>query len=200
MQDLKLFHKWDLKEVKVTDAGLARYINLDPIIIPHTHGRYEHKRFRKSTMPIVERYINRLMVPGLSTKKKKGRQPGCVSGKKEKTINIVKRAFELIHLKTGKNPVQILVQAIENCAPREDTTRVSYGGIAYSQAVDISPQRRLDLALKFLVEESWKASFNNILTIEECIANELILAANNDPSSGAIKRKEEKERIAASTR
>jgi len=140
------------------------------------------------------------MVPGLASRRHSGRQTRHISGKKEKAIKIVERAFDIIHLKTGKNPVQILINAIENCAPREETTRVSYGGIAYSQAVDVSPQRRLDLALKYLVEECWKASFNNILTIEECIANELILAAYNDSNSGAIKRKEEKERIAASTR
>ena len=200
MKELKLFNKWDLKNIEVSDPGLARYINLKPIIIPHTHGRHAHKRFRKSAIPIVERYINRLMVPGLSNKKHTGRETRSISGKKQKTMKMLERAFEIIHLRTGKNPVQILVKAIENCAPREETTRVSYGGIAYSQAVDVSPQRRLDLALKFLVEESWKASFNNISSVEECIANELILAANNDSNSGAIRRKEEKERIAASTR
>jgi len=200
MTEPKLFKKWDLSDIKINDAGLARYINLDAIVIPHTHGRHEHKRFRKSTIPIVERYINRLMAPGLATRRRSGRQTRSISGKKEKTMGLLKRAFDIIHLKTGQNPVQILIRAIENCAPREETTRVSYGGIAYSQAVDVSPQRRLDLALKYLVEESWKASFNNVFTVEECIANELILAANRDLNSGAIKRKEEKERIAASTR
>ncbi|MHA1831770.1 MAG: 30S ribosomal protein S7, partial [Candidatus Helarchaeota archaeon] len=136
MYNLKLFHKWDQSNIKISDPGLARYINLDPIIIPHTHGRHEHKRFRKSNIPIVERYINRLMVPGLASRRHSGRQTRHISGKKEKAIKIVERAFDIIHLKTGKNPVQILINAIENCAPREETTRVSYGGIAYSQAVD----------------------------------------------------------------
>ncbi|TFF86551.1 MAG: 30S ribosomal protein S7 [Promethearchaeota archaeon] len=200
MAKLKLFNKWDIEGIEVRDPGLARYISLDPIIIPHTHGKHEHKRFGKSTIPIVERYINRLIAPGLATRRRTGRQTRSISGKKQKTIKIVERAFEIIHLKTGANPVQILVRAIEYCAPREETTRVSYGGIAYSQAVDVAPLRRLDLSLKFLVEESWKASFNNISKVEECIANELILAANNDPNSGAVRRKEEKERIASSTR
>ncbi|TFF89551.1 MAG: 30S ribosomal protein S7 [Promethearchaeota archaeon] len=199
MAKLKLFDKWEL-EAEVRDRGLARYINLDGIVIPHTHGRHEHKRFRKGSIPIVERYINRLMSPGLAGRSRSGRKTHSISGKKQKTMKIVERAFEIINLKTGENPIQILVRAIENCAPREETTRVSYGGIAYSQSVDVAPLRRLDLSLRYLVEESWKASYKNISRVEECIANELILAARNSPNSGAIRRKEEKERIASSTR
>ncbi len=200
MSEIKIFNEWDISEVKVNDLGLQKYITLTPHITCHTHGRHEHKRFHKSQVNIVERFINRLLSPGASRRKNGGRQTRRLSGKKLRTIKLVKNVFKIIHLKTNQNPIQILIRAIENCAPREETTRISYGGINYQQSVDVAPQRRVDLALKFLVEACWRNSFKNILTIEEIIANELILAANNDGKSSAIKRKEEKERIAASAR
>ncbi|NVM54553.1 MAG: 30S ribosomal protein S7 [Candidatus Helarchaeota archaeon] len=200
MSEIKIFNEWDITQVEVKDLGLQKYINLTPHITCHTHGRHEHKRFRKSQINIVERFVNRLLSPGASKRKSGGRQSRILSGKKHRTIKLVKNVFKIIHLKTNKNPVQILINAIENCAPREETTRISYGGINYQQSVDVAPQRRVDLSLKFLVEACWRKSFNNISTIDEVIANELIMAANNDTKSSAIKRKEEKERIAASAR
>ena len=200
MAEIKIFNEWDIAEVQVKDLGLQKYINLTPSITCHTHGRHEHKRFRKSQVNIIERFVNRLLSPGASRRKNGGRQSRCLSGKKYRTIKLVENVFKLISLKTNKNPIQILINAVVNCAPREETTRISYGGINYQQSVDAAPQRRVDLSLKFLVEACWRKSFNNVLTIEEVIANEIILAAKNDTKSSAIKRKEEKERIAASAR
>ena len=137
---IKLFGKWDFEEVKVEDIGLARYISLKPVFIPHSGGRHEYQRFKKSEVNIVERLVNHLMRPGKN------------GGKKARAIQIVKNAFEIIHLKTGENPIQVLVKAIENAAPCEDTTRISYGGIVYHVAVDVSPQRRVDLALRFITD------------------------------------------------
>ncbi|MEM2444307.1 MAG: 30S ribosomal protein S7, partial [Sulfolobales archaeon] len=113
---------------------------------------------------------------------------------------IVKMAFELVHLKTGENPIQVLVRAIENVAPREETTRIMYGGIIYHVAVDVSPQRRVDIALKNLVDGAKSASFRSQKSIEECLADELVAAASNDPKSYAVAKKEEVERIALSSR
>ncbi|MHA1298240.1 MAG: 30S ribosomal protein S7 [Candidatus Helarchaeota archaeon] len=200
MENIKFFDKWDVKDIEIKDISLEKYINLNPTLTCHTHGRHEHKKFRKSNLNIVERFVNRLMTPGLSKRKIGGRQPKSLSGKKLKTINIVKNSFVIINLRTRKNPIEILVRAIENSAPREETTRLSYGGIVYQQAVDIAPQRRVDLALKYLVESCFRKSFNNPLTIEEIIAEELILTANGDTKSHAIKRKEERERLAQSAR
>ncbi len=139
-------------------------------------------------MSIIERLVNKMMKTGRN------------SGKKQKAINLLRGAFEIIYLRVGKNPIQVLVTAIENSAPREETTRISYGGIVYHQAVDVAPQRRVDLALKYLAEGAWKASFDSVKTIEECLADELINAANNNPKSYAVKQKENKERIARSAR
>jgi len=185
---MKLFKKWSFEEVEVNDPGLKRYVSLRPVHVPHSMGRHEHKKFRKSGMNIVERLINNLM------------QPGKNAGKKLRIVNIVRNTFEIVNLRTGENPIEVLVRAIQNSAPCEDTTRIRYGGIAYHQAVDISPQRRVDLALRFLTEGARKASFNNPRPLEECLAEELILAANRDMKSNAIQRKNEMERIALHAR
>ena len=89
---------------------------------------------------------------------------------------------------------------MQNTAPREETTRISLGGISYQQAVDIAPQRRVDLGLKILVQSIVAGCYNNVKTIDEIIAKELILAARNDPNSKAVKRKDEIERVAVSAR
>jgi len=187
-KEIKLFGKWPFKGIVVRDPGLKRYLCLKPVFIPHSEGRHEHRRFAKSRVSVVERLVNQLMRPGRN------------AGKKHMAINIVRRAFEIIYLKTGENPIQVLVRAIENAAPREETTRVAYGGILYHVSVDIAPQRRVDLALRHLVEGARSAAFNNPKPIEECLADELIASANNDTSSYAIRKKDEMERIALAAR
>jgi len=187
-EEPKLFGKWSFTGVVVRDPGLKRYLCLRPVWVPHTGGRHEHRRFGKAEVPVVERLINKMMRPGRN------------AGKKHLTYNIVKHAFELIHIRTGQNPLQVFVRAIENAAPREDVTRIMYGGITYFVAVDVSPQHRIDVALKHIAEGARRCAFNNPKPIEECLADEIIAAANNDPKSYAIKRKEEIERIALSSR
>ncbi|HIQ23567.1 MAG TPA: 30S ribosomal protein S7 [Pyrodictium delaneyi] len=186
--NIKLFGKWSFEGIEIRDPGLKRYISLKPVWLPHTGGRHEHRRFGKSEVPIVERLINKLMRPGRNM------------GKKHLAYNIVKQAFEIIHLRTGENPLQILVRAIENSAPREDVTRIMYGGITYFVAVDVAPQHRVDVALKHLTEGARMCAFNNPKPIEECLADELIAAAEGDPKSFAVRKKEEIERIALSSR
>jgi len=188
IEEIKLFGKWDFKDIEVRDPGLKRYICLRPVYVPHSMGRHEHKRFGKAEVNIVERLVNNLMRPGKN------------AGKKIRAINVVKNAFEIIHLRTGENPIQVLIRAIENSAPCEDITRISYGGIVYHLAVDISPQRRLDLALRFICEGARQASFGNPKPLEECLADEIILAANNDMKSYAVSKRHEMERIALASR
>jgi len=186
--EVKLFQKWSFKDIKVQDIGLQRYLNLRPMVAPHSMGRHEHQRFRKANVNIVERLINNLMRPGKN------------AGKKAKTTNIVKQAFEIINLRTGKNPIEVLVEAVENCAPCEDTTRISYGGVVYHLSVDVAPQRRIDLAIRHITEGARAASINNPRSIEECLAEELMLAANNDIKSAGIAKRHEIERVAQSSR
>ncbi len=185
---LKLFGEWSFEDVTVRDIGLKRYLNLEPILIPHSGGRHEARRFRKSDMNIVERLINSLMRPGSS------------GGDKARILSVVRNAFKIIGLRTGRNPIEVLVRSVENSAPNEDTTRIGYGGVVYRLAVDISPQRRIDLALRYIVRGVKEATFSSRKTLEECLADQLIGAANNDGNTFAIRRKQEVERIALSSR
>ncbi len=194
--NLLLFNRWDFKEVKVTDPGLENVISLKPMLVPISFGRHEHKRFGKAEVNIVERLVNSIMHFG----KRYAKNTGRMAGKKARAINIVKTAFDIIHLRTGKNPIQVLVKAIENASPNEDTTRIIYGGVVYHVSVDVSPVRRVDLALRFISEGARLAAYSSIKTIEEALADEIILAANNDANSYAIKKKNEQERIAMASR
>lgn len=187
-EGIKLFGEWSFEGIDVRDIGLKRYLNLEPVWLPHSGGRHEARRFRKSNLNIVERFINSLMKPGSS------------GGDKSRIVNSVKTAFKIIHLKTGRNPVEVLVRAVENAAPNEDTTRIGYGGVVYRLAVDISPQRRIDIALRFIMRGIKEQTFGNRKTLEEIIADQLIGAANNDGNSFAIRRKQEVERVALSSR
>lgn len=182
----KVFDKWDLEEVKVEDFGLVNYICLDEILVPHTLGRHVKRQFAKSRVSIVERLMNKVMRTHIN------------SGKKNKAYNIVKDSLEVINKKSKENPVQILVKAVENAAPREEITRVKYGGIGYQVAVDIAPQRRVDLALGFITRGALQSSFKRKRSAAECLADELLLAAEYDTRSFAIGKKDEKERIARS--
>jgi small subunit ribosomal protein S7 len=195
-QKILLFGKWDLSQVVVSDQGLKDVISLKPSVIPHTHGRHEHKRFGKAEVNIVERLANSLMHFG----RKYAKNTGRMGGKKQRSINIVRDALEIIHLKTGENPVQVLVRAVENAAPNEDTTRISYGGVVYHLSVDVSPLRRVDLALRFISEGVREAAFSAQTSVEEVLADEIIAASTNSPNSYSVKKKTEQERIALSSR
>ena len=184
---IRLWNKWSFEGITIQDPGLKRYINTRPVLIPHSGGRHEHQRFAKSNVNVVERFIDNIM------------RHGSVGGKKVKATNIVKTAFEIINLKTGKNPVEVLVSAVENSSPCEDTTRIGYGGIVYHRAVDISPQRRVDLALRFLAEGPRRAEARG-KPIEERVADELIAASQRDSRSFAVSRCDEMERVALASR
>ncbi|UCD00887.1 MAG: 30S ribosomal protein S7 [Promethearchaeota archaeon] len=200
-KEIQLYNKWPFKDIKVKDRTLEDYINLKPIIVPHSAGRHEHKRFWKSSkVSIIERFSNRLLSPGFIGSKIKGHKSSYNSGKKSKLLKNLENAFTLIELLTEQNPIQVLVDAICNSAPREETTKIAMGGISYASAVDIAPQRRVDLAIKYIVQAIGARSHLNVKQFEENLAQELILAADNSQDSRAVKRKDEIERIAVSAR
>ena len=197
---LKLFERWDTSEVVVHDKGLERYINLHPIVLPHTSGRYASKPFGKGRTNIVERLINNMMRFEMYT------------GKKSKAIRIVLQAFEIIEEQTKKNPVQVLVDALEKAAPREEITRLRFGGISVPRAVDIAPSRRLDLAVRNISQGAVLATYKGGAAkkqvekdrgyepISQYLASEILAASRGDMASSAIAKKEEVERISASAR
>jgi small subunit ribosomal protein S7 len=186
--ELKLFEKYDLAEVVVHDPGLARYINLTAIVIPHTGGRYANKPFGKAKSNIVERLINGLM------------RSENYTGKKSSAIRVVRQAFEIIEQRAKQNPVQVFVNALEKSAPREEITRLRFGGISVPRAVDVSPSRRLDMALRNMCVGVTAASFKSPKPIQECLADEILKASRGEMESAAITKKEELERIAMSAR
>jgi len=189
IQDQKLlFNRWDMSEVEIKDPSLARYVNLHAMIVPHSCGKLAGQQFNKSNMLIVERLINKLMQTEHNT------------GKKELAIRIVKDAFEIVNKKTKKNPVQVLVDAVENAGPREETVRLKYGGINVPKSVDTAPQRRVDTALRFITDGVRQASHKKKKTVSEALAEELIAAANGDTRSYAVSKREERERIAKAAR
>jgi small subunit ribosomal protein S7 len=193
---IQLFHKWDATDIVINDPGLKNVISLKPAVIPVTFGRHEHQRLKKAEVNIVERLANKMMHFG----KKYAKNTGRMGGKKARMLNIVKTAFEIIHLETSKNPIELLVRAIENSSPNEDTTRIVYGGVVYHVSVDVAPLRRVDLALRFIAEGVRESTYSNPQAIEEALAKEITLASNNDMASHAVKKKNEQERIAMASR
>lgn len=183
-----LFDTWDFTEVEVEDMGLRRYINLTPIYIPHTGAKHANKRFGREKVNIVERLINNTM------------RTERFTGKKSKAFMAVRRAFEIIQKKSKTNPIQVLVYALQNAAPREEITRLRFGGISVPRAVDIAPSRRLDLAIRNICKGAVASTHKNKKPIEACLADEILMAANEDISSFSISRKEELERVAVSAR
>lgn len=197
-----LFGRYSYADITVNDQSLAGYINLVPRRYPNIYGRRSNQAYYLAHINIVERLINKLMRGG--TGKKIGgkviRTEGRLQGKKLKTMRIVEQSFSIISEKTNQNPIQVLVNALQNAAPIEDTTRVRYGGIIYNVAVDISANRRLNVALKNIALSAITGSFKNKKTIAQALADEIVLTANKDPASYAIKKKVEAERIARSSR
>jgi small subunit ribosomal protein S7 len=194
--NLLLWNRWDLTGIEIQDPGLQTVISLKPMLVPHSGGRHEHKKFGKTKVNIVERLVNEMQHFG----KKYAKNTGRMGGKKQKSMNVVKSALVIVELKTGQNPVQQLVKAVENASPNEDTTRLSYGGVVYHQSVDISPVRRVDLALRFISEGVRTAAFGSPRTVEEVLAEEIIQAASGDANSYSVKKKNEQERVAMASR
>ncbi|GJJ76656.1 ribosomal protein S5 [Mortierella sp. GBA35] len=186
---VRLFNKWSYDDVEVKDISLIDYIQVKaPVYLPHTAGRFASKRFRKAQCPIVERLTNSLMMHGRN------------NGKKLMAVRIVKHAFEIIHLLSDQNPIQVLVDAIINTGPREDSTRIGSAGTVRRQAVDVSPLRRVNQAVSLLTIGTRESAFRNVKSIAECLADELINAAKGSSNSYAIKKKDELERVAKSNR
>lgn len=185
---LKVFGRYSLDDIKIRDFSLAPYLSLNPILIPWSGGRHEQRKFGKASVNIVERLVNKLM------------RHGKMGGKKAHAINMVKAAFRIIELETGENPVQVLTRAVENVGPCEDVTTISYGGAVYHVSVDVSPQRRVDVAVKHLTDGARRRSHASRISIEESLAGEIIAASQNSSSSYAVGKRVEIERIAVASR
>jgi len=189
--EIKVFNKWSTDSVQVEDLSLRDYIPIKgehSVFLPHTAGRYQTKRFRKASCPIIERMVNSLMMHGRN------------NGKKLLAIRILRHSLEIIHLVTNVNPLQILVNALQNAGPREDSTRIGSAGVVRRQAVDVSPLRRVNQAIYLICTGARNNAFRNLKSVSECLADEIMNAANDNQNSFAIKKKDEIERVAKANR
>jgi len=199
MIQIKAFDRWSTEGIAVVDQGLKRYINLEPRIVPKTGGKNIGIKFHKSKTFIVERLINKIMIPGHAGKKHVKTSKHC-TGKGHSAYSIVEEVFEIIEKKTNENPVKVFVKALENAAPREEIITIEYGGARYPKAVECAPQRRIDLTLKLMVQGAYHKSFNSKQSSVSYLADEIINAYYLSPKSTAISKKQELERQADASR
>lgn len=200
MTEILAFNRWDCSGIQVEDPGLKPYVTVKPTIVPRTGAKYAGNRFHKSKIFIVERLINKLMVPGRVGTKKHHVSSGHVTGQATTAYNIVQEAFEIIEKKLNKNPIEVFVKALENAAPREEIITIEYGGARYPKPVECAPQRRVDRTLKFMTQSAYKSAFNKKKSMATALAQEIMEAYNMSNSSMAISKKLEVERQADSSR
>merc|ERR1712100_887567 len=189
--EVKLFNKYSFEDVQISEIPLTDYIaakSANAVFLPHSAGRWSKKRFKKAQCPIVERITNSLMMHGRN------------NGKKVMAVRIMKHTMDIIHLLTGENPIQVIVDAVVNSGAREDSCRIGSAGVVRRQAIDVSPLRRVNMAIWLLTTGAREAAFRNIKTIAECLAEEMINAAKGSSNSYAIKKKDEIERVAKANR
>ncbi|PIN90066.1 30S ribosomal protein S7 [Candidatus Pacearchaeota archaeon CG10_big_fil_rev_8_21_14_0_10_32_14] len=194
----KLFDKYDVSEISIEDPGLKNVINLDAKLIVKSHGRNVMKA-GQAKMNIVERIMNRIGTAGHRGKKHKLIK-GTSTGKYTKNMGIVLDAFDIIEKRTSKNPVAVLVKAVENACPRDEITVIEYGGARYPQAVDVAPIRRVNLAVRWIVHGASDKAFNKKKTVAQALADEIILAFEGNGESFALRKKNEAEKQADSAR
>ncbi len=193
------FGKYDAEDVQIGDDGLVRYINLENIMEPRSKGRHTDKQFYKAEVPIVERLLNRMYVAGHRGNKHKITS-GINTGNKEKLWKIIEQTFEEIEEETDKNPIQVLVDAIENSAPVEEVVTYQRGGARARKAVIVSPQRRVDLALRLLVQGAYENRLADSKNAVQALKEELVGAHNNDTNVRAVMTKQRKEKEAEGAR
>jgi small subunit ribosomal protein S7 len=198
--NFKIFNKWD-SNIIVADMGLRRYITLKPVLVPQSQGRDVGRQFWKSEKHIVERLITKLMVTG-HRGKKHFRTSGRQTGQYSRIAKLVREAFDIIEAKTKENPVQIYVRAIERGAPLEGVTTIEYGGVRYPKAVDVSPQRRIDLALRWMTQGAYhaKAGRGKKQSTAESLAEQIMLTAAGEQKANAVQKRYELERQSGASR
>ncbi|MDA3855972.1 MAG: 30S ribosomal protein S7 [Candidatus Woesearchaeota archaeon] len=197
--EIKLYDKWSFDGVVVVDAGLVDYINVKPIIVPRTNGYYHNTPFYKTKVNIVERLMNRLQVTGHKGKKHKF-STGHNTGKAKNISNMVFEVLVLLEKRTKQNPIQVLVTAVENAAPREEVITIERSGARYAQAVDMAPTRRVDLVLRYLTQGAAQKSFNKKTLLVNALADEIMDCFEFGDKSSAMSKKNEIEKMAAAAK
>ena len=199
MEVIKLFDKWDFNDVVVEDLGLKPYINLTPILVPKTGAYVHNDAFYKTKINIVERFLTRFQVCGHKGKNHRV-SSGHNTGKTLSHLKLMKEILEELEKKTKENPIKVFVKAIENSSPREEVITIERAGARYAQAVDIAPQRRVDLVIRFMCQGAFQKSFNKKASIKDNLAKEILSAYNKEISSMAYAKRLEIEKMAAAAK
>lgn len=114
-----------------------------------------------------------------------------LDGKKQTAQTIIYNAFDIIKDKTEQEPMEVFNTALENIMPILEVKARRIGGANYQVPVEVRPERRQTLGLRWLVNASRLRSER---TMEERLANEIIDAANN--SGATVKKKDDTHRMA----
>lgn len=124
---------------------------------------------------LITRLINRIMI----------------DGKKGKAQNILYKAFDLVRERSGQDPMEVFEQAMKNVMPVLEVKARRVGGANYQVPVEVKPDRRTTLALRWIVNY---ARLRGEKTMEDRLANEIIDAANN--TGAAVRKREEVHKMA----
>jgi len=114
-----------------------------------------------------------------------------LDGKRGVAQRVCYDAFEMVKEKTGKEPLEVFQNAMNNILPALEVKARRVGGATYQVPIEIRPERRQTLALRWLVDFSRRRGER---TMYERLAGEILDAANN--AGNAVKRKEEMHRMA----
>lgn len=197
-QAFKVFDLYESSNIEIKDPALKPYLNVYPRLLLKSHGRNTEK-MANSKVNVIERLASHLQVPGHAGKKQKT-ITNWASGKYNKTMKTVVEALRLIESRTKKNPVQVLVSAVENGSPRDEITVIEHAGARYPQAVDCSPMRRVNLALRWMAQGSYSKAFGKKKKMSEALADEIIKASEGSMESFACSKRNEAEKQADSAR
>lgn len=113
-------------------------------------------------------------------------------GKKSVAQKIVYGAFDIVREKTGKDPIEVLEQALNNVMPILEVRPRRVGGATYQVPIEVAPDRKLSLGIRWLVE--YARDRKDKKTMREKLAAEILDAANN--TGGAVKKREDTHRMA----
>ncbi len=194
----KLFDIYDVSEVSVRDNALKPYMNFAPKLLLKSHGR-DLASFEGARVNIIERLVGRIGVPGHVGKKHRI-ITSWSSGKYNRNMKTMMQVLEIIQKKTNKNPIQVVVSAVENGSPRDEITVIEHAGARYPQAVDVSPVRRINLAVRWIVQGAYQKCFGKKKKMCDSLANEIILASEGNMESYAATKKNEAEKQADAAR
>ena len=118
-----------------------------------------------------------------------------LDGKKGVAQKVVYDAFEIIETKLGRNPLEVFTEALNNIMPALEVKARRVGGATYQVPIEVRPERRQTLGLRWLVGYSRKRSEN---TMKERLANEIMDAVNNTGAS--VKKREDTHKMAESNK